>query len=390
MPRARLPRFAVAVAIAIAVVSAAALPFAGCSAGDGAPGSTDDGGAEATLPLDAGLADAAPAGCAGDRDPDGMWRHLSCAGLYVDFGAKRVDPALRPYRPALELWSDGAAKQRYLLLPPGTTIDTSDIDEWVFPVGTRAWKELAVDGRRVETRLYEKAASGTWRHASFRWLDDGSDAIRTDDGARIARGGPDVPPYQIPTANECNDCHSGRKDRLLGVEAVSLGLPGAEGPTLATLVAEGRLSAPPATTMLALPEDGTGAAASALGWMHVSCGPCHNRSSAATAEKSRVYTLVRASQLFATDAAPAVASLDAHVSTVGRASTFEIPDGGGATFSMIAAGDPRASLVSYLSGRRVGPTGNPNEKEQMPPIVTRLVDAKGHALLDAWITALPP
>jgi hypothetical protein len=26
----------------------------------------------------------------------------------------------------------------------------------------------------------------------------------------------------------------------------------------------------------------------------------------------------------------------------------------------------------------------------VPPIVTRLVDDKGHALLDAWIAALPP
>ena len=69
---------------------------------------------------------------------------------------------------------------------------------------------------------------------------------------------------------------------------------------------------------------------------------------------------------------------------------IDIPDGGGATFSIIKAGDPSASRASYLSGRRVGAGGSPNEKEQMPPIVTRLVDVSGHALFDAWISALPP
>ena len=386
MARGSLSRLAVAVAVALA----AALPFAGCGSRDEAAPSADDAGAEAAAPSEAAPGDVvAPRGCEADRGPDGMWQHLSCAGLYADFATKRLDAALRAYKPALELWSDGAEKQRFVFLPPGTTIDTSDMDEWVFPVGTRVWKEFKVDQKRVETRLYEKAPSGSWLHASFRWAADESDAVRVDDGATIPRGGPDVPPYEIPTANQCNDCHGGRKDRVLGFEAVSLGLPGAEGLTLATLVAEGRLSAPPATTALAFPEDGSGAAAAALGWMHVNCGPCHNRSSKASGENSRVYTLARASQLDP-DAGVPVPSLDAYASTVGRASTFEIPDGGGATFSIIKPGDPSASVVSYLSGRRVGPMGKPNPKEQMPPIVTRLVDTKGHALLDTWISALPP
>ena len=330
-------------------------------------------------------------GCAADLS-EGTFKHLSCAGLYTDFAAKRVDPALRSYKPALELWSDGAEKQRFIFLPPGTKIDTSNIDEWVFPNGTKVWKEFRLAGKRVETRLYEKATDGTWRHASYRWADDESDALRSDSGEKVSRG-VDVPPYEIPSANQCNDCHVGRKDKLLGFEAVSLGLPGAAGVTLATLVAEGLLTAPPASSAIAFPEDATGKAAAALAWMHVSCGPCHNRSSSANGEKSRVYTLGHASELLVQDgggATVAVEALDAYVSTVAHASSVEIPDGGGATFFMIRAADPGASLVSYLSGRRVPAASNPTEKEQMPPIVTRLVDTKGHALLDAWISALPP
>ena len=389
MPSTSLRRLALA-SLALGITTAAALPFAGCGSDDGGASSAPDAGTEAPPERDADLGDTAR-GCDADRSSDGMWQHLSCAGLYEDIAAKRLDPALRSYKPALELWSDGADKHRWIFLPSGAKIDTSSMDDWVFPNGTRVWKEFLVDKKRIETRLYEKAIDGTWRHASFRWTDDESDAVRTDNGEKIARGGADVPPYEIPSANQCNDCHGGRKDKLLGVEAVSLGLPGAEGLTLATLVSDGLLSAPPSSTTLAFPEDGTGSAAAALAWMHVSCGPCHNRSSSASAENSRIYMLTRASQLLDPDGGGVtVPSLDAYVSTVGRTTTVEIPDGGGATFSVIKAGSPSASLVSYLSGRRVGPAGNPNVKEQMPPIVTRLVDTKGHALLDAWIGALPP
>lgn len=330
-------------------------------------------------------------GCDVDRADDGMWRHLRCAGLYADFAGKRVAPELRAYKPALELWADGAQKQRYIYLPPGTKIDTSNIDEWTFPNGTKLWKEFRLDGKRIETRLYEKGMDGTWRHASFRWKDDESDAIRNDDGEKIPRGGAGVPPYEIPSANECNSCHQGRKDRVLGFEAVSLGLTGADGLTLGVLVSEGLLSNPPSSATVSFPEDTTGKAAAALGWLHVSCGPCHNRSSAATGEKSRVYTLAPASMLLGAEGGTAtVDMLDSYTSTVGKPTTVEIPDGGGATFFLIKAGDPTTSRVSYLSGRRVSATGSPNEKEQMPPIVTRLVDATGHAALDSWISALPP
>ena len=382
-----------ALGLPVALATAAALAYGGCSASSEGPDPAPDASPESAPGPEAAPLDApAPKGCAADRADDGMWQHLSCAGLYADFAAKTVAPELRPYKPGLELWADGAEKQRWISLPAGTKIDTSNMDEWVFPNGTKLWKEFRVDKKRIETRLYEKGTDGTWRHASFRWNDDESDAVRKDGGEKIARGGVDVPPYEMPTASQCNDCHQGKKDKVLGIEAVSLGLPSAEGVTLASLIAEGRLSNAPSSGTLAFPEDATGKAAAALAWLHVSCGPCHNRSSAAAGEKSRIYMLTHASDLLVPDggAAATVASLDAYTTTVGKPTTVDIPDGGGATFFVVKAGDPSASRISYLSGRRVSATGNPNEKEQMPPIVTRLVDTKGHALLDAWITALPP
>src|SRR4029079_11089563 len=72
---------------------------------------------------------------------------LSQTGLYADAALQQPAADLRAFAPEYELWSDGAKKQRWLRLPPGTPIDTSDMDSWVFPVGTQLWKEFSSNGR---------------------------------------------------------------------------------------------------------------------------------------------------------------------------------------------------------------------------------------------------
>jgi hypothetical protein len=279
-----------------------------------APDAAVDAGPDVALPDTAPLPDdAAPDApsattCDQDLASDGLWGHLRCTGLYSDFAAKTVDPANAPYAPALQLWSDGAEKQRWLYLPPGQKIDTSGVDEWVFPNGTKVWKEFKVDGKRVETRLYFKGTDGEWRHTTYVWSADDSDAVRKDGGQAVPRADGGAP-YQIPNAVECNDCHAGRKDKLLGVEPGNLALPGAQG-------------------------------------------------------------------------------IKKKKKTTEKQSYLVEPDAGGATYFILKRGDPSASLVSVLSGRRVAPTDPPNTY-QMPPIVTRLVDTKGHQLLDDWITLMP-
>src|SRR5262245_31340628 len=100
---------------------------------------------------------------------------LSETGLYADIATKRIAADLIAFTPQYPLWTDGASKRRWISLPPGTWIDASDPDAWVFPVGTRFWKEFAF-GRRVETRTIERTEDG-WRFATYRWLPDESDAV---------------------------------------------------------------------------------------------------------------------------------------------------------------------------------------------------------------------
>ena len=89
----------------------------------------------------------------GERLPE----RLSETGLYADVATKRVAEGLLAFTPQYPLWSDGARKSRWIALPPGTSIDASDPDAWVFPVGTRLWKEFAFE-RRIETRYLELTA----------------------------------------------------------------------------------------------------------------------------------------------------------------------------------------------------------------------------------------
>src|SRR5687767_10734632 len=81
---------------------------------------------------------------------------LADTGLYSDFESEVLAPGVVEYAVSWELWADGATKRRFVLLPEGETIDSSDMDFWTMPVGTRIWKEFSVDGTRVETRLLWK------------------------------------------------------------------------------------------------------------------------------------------------------------------------------------------------------------------------------------------
>ncbi len=296
---------------------------------------------------------------------------LVCTGLYADLASKTLAAGVRAYVPAIPLWSDAAEKTRWIGLPAGTTIDASDPDEWVFPVGTKLWKEFSLAGRRIETRLWQKVSPTFWTHAAYAWNED-------ETAARLSMGG-DIPlgdgTYHIPTDDECEKCHRGRTEHILGFGAVELGLEGADGVTLDTLSSEGLLSPPPAATHLIIGDDGTGAAAPALGWMHVNCGvPCHNDNPRATAQPSGLRLRLSPADL---DGRP-VTDLDVRTTTLGV--TVQAANWSGRV--RIIPGNPTDSLLYDLVAHR-------GEGKQMPPFASRIVDPAAVAQIEAWIRAMP-
>jgi hypothetical protein len=312
---------------------------------------------------------ALPAHCAGAAAPPAG---LECTGLYADLATGKLAPGVREYAPAYALWSDGADKRRWIGLPAGSVIDASDPNEWVFPVGTRVWKEFAQQGIRVETRLWQKVSANFWVNAVYVWNPDQSAAPRSKGG--------DIPfgdgTYHVPTQEECEKCHRGRTEHILGFSAVDLGLPGARGVTLESLAAEGRLQPPPENTQLRIGDDGTGLAAPALGWLHANCGnTCHNGNSLATAFTAGMQLRLDPREL---DGRPTTASASL-TTTVGVAVRNVNWDGR----VRIIPGNPKQSLLYDLLAQRG--TG-----QQMPPIATRLVDAENAARIADWISRMPP
>jgi mono/diheme cytochrome c family protein len=387
-----LPR-AARVLLPVSVSLAAAGAWAGCS--DETGGDVGPGGADSAAPevSSADVAQKKPTrDCAADEGADGLKQHLDCTGLYDDFETKTVAKANKPYRPGLEFWSDAAEKERWLYLPPDAKIDVSDFDAWKFPIGTKVWKAFKIGGKRIETRLYTKTESGVWRHTTYRWNADETDAVRLDSGEKIPFAG--RPIYEVPNTNQCAYCHDNRKEPLLGLDAVSLGLSTAQGITIASLLAEGRLEGTPAATQLSIPNDATGKAAAALGFLHVNCGVCHAKDG--FAEETGLFMRILPSQLIvggvaADGGAEAVEQLSAYKTGMCQTATTRLhPDGGTLPILRIAGGDPANSLVSILSGQRAPEGTEPNQNVQMPPLVTRMVDVQGHKLLTDWISALAP
>jgi hypothetical protein len=306
-----------------------------------------------------------------------------CTGLYLGGRSTRYSKEVMPYTPGVTLWSDGAEKQRYLYLPPAAVIDTSDMDVWKFPVGTKAWKEFRFGGKLVETRLFWKQSESNWASGTYVWDDTETAApLNTSTRALILDSG-----YEIPTAKDCGKCHHGGADKLLGVEAVALALPTAVGVTLTRLDASGALSHSPVSTASTLPEDATGKAGEALGYLHANCGmPCH--STRGLGEETQLLLRLRAGELLpaqtggGTQAPFAATATDTYKATVGQVPTTASVAQAFPGAKRIIPGAHDQSLVWLLAHRR--------GKYQMPPLVSHVVDDAGTQHVSDWIDALAP
>ena len=302
---------------------------------------------------------------------------LECTGLYADMKKYVVADGVREYQPAVPLWSDGADKQRFILLPKGERIDASDPNEWKFPLGTKVWKQFSVGGKRMETRFYVKTTPTHWSRATYAW--------NNDESAAPAFAGGDVPTpdggtWHIPEGGECDQCHFGRTDRLLGFEQVSLGLDGAAGITLADLVKEKLISPLPRSTSLTIGDDGTGLAAKPLAWLHVNCGvTCHNGNAGSTAYGAGLRLRLDPTEL---DGRPSN-GFDSITTTVGT--MVHTPTWQGQT--RITPGDPDHSLLVHLITTR-SLVLTDAMSSQMPPIASRVVDPDDTKDVIAWISAM--
>jgi mono/diheme cytochrome c family protein len=271
---------------------------------------------------------------------------LSDTGLYVAGSTTEVDPRNLLFVPQYPLWTDGALKRRWIRLPEGTSIDARDPDAWLFPAGTRLWKEFSF-GQRVETRYIERLPSGGFRFATYVWAEDGRDAFLQPNGqtVELAHG----QKHDVPRESDCRACHEGRSARVLGFSALQLSTdrdPNAphrealpkDALDLKQLEQRGLLAHLPETAPPRIAARNPRERA-ALGYLYGNCSHCHNPRSPIAA-----------------------VGLDLD--------------------QRIASDKPLPALLNTLPHRM----GSRFAATQMPPLGTRLVDDEALELVRTWIS----
>jgi len=285
---------------------------------------------------------------------------LSQAGFYDDASMTTPSADLLAYAPSFELWSDGAAKRRWIRLPNGTTIDATNVDDWSFPVGTELWKEFSVQGRRVETRLLRRVSADAegWVGAAYVWNAEQTDALITIEGEQNVLD----TEHDVPEARACMTCHGGRASVVLGFSAVQLAHVPAPGEVaLDDLVAGGLVSPAPAPIVFA----GTPDEIAAVGYLHANCASCHNGARPASHDAYRPPE-----------------SLDLWLTAATAGDLSGSPTYRTALGHSVQPGRPDDSaIVQRLRGRVF-------MGRQMPPIASEQRDETGLALVTRWIAGL--
>ena len=306
---------------------------------------------------------------------------LSETGLFENGAVGVIAATNRPFSPQYPLWTDGAAKLRWVHLPAGTQIDASSPYDWQVPVGTKFWKEFQFAGRKVETRFLWRASEGQWVFATYVWNEDGSDAVLAPQEG--VRGVAEVAPgkrHNIPSATDCTACHGITRPGPLGFTALQLspdrdpnavhGEPlRADMITLETLLAETRLAQAPAGAFATAPRIATSSprTRTALGYLVANCGGCHNGRGeiSALAPVLRVEELVR-------DADRVAASL------VGQPTKWQLPGKNDGSVFIDVDVPEQSALLARLRSR--------SPSNQMPPLGTVVRDGDAVQLMTDWIS----
>lgn len=369
------------------LLSAAALLWA-CDDGDDAAGSAagDDSGAGGAgadaaggASADDARADDAGAGATGDGAGGGAsggegggappppnltgdvpYETLSEYGFFVGpLSDLSPNVGVTRYEPVSKLWSDGAAKDRFIVLPAGATIEPDGDEDWAFPVGSVVIKNFRFDSRHIETRLLIREADG-WTGHVYLWDDDLQEARRFVAGTRVDVDGQ---AYVVPNTNQCDNCHEISDElRLLGVSAPQLA------PVAESLVEAGVLTRAPTPEHAALvdPFGDAPLADRARSYLHANCGHCHRPGGGGGRSGLALLAHIEDPRAYGICKRPVAAG-----------------DGSGGRLRDIVPGAPDESILVY----RMEST---DPEVKMPEIPNLLVDEAGVALIRAWIAAMEP
>ncbi len=168
---------------------------------------------------------------------------LSQTGVFTNLTTMTAASGVIPYSVATPLWSDGAAKKRWIILPNDGVHDTAaeqiifdDEGSWKFPAGTVFVKHFEVTTnesnpsqvKRLETRFLVCTAGGGKYGVTYRWNAAGTDAELLSNGqgedftVTLQNGSTETRHWDYPSRAECLQCHNTAAGQALGVRTYPL------------------------------------------------------------------------------------------------------------------------------------------------------------------------
>ena len=278
----------------------------------------------------------------------------------VDPGDPATPPAdAIPYDLNVPFWSDGAAKDRWLILPDDTSIRVEPDGDWTLPVGSVVVKNFHLGDALIETRLMVRHSDGDWAGYTYEWDDDGAAATLLEEGKTRQFGDQT---WTYPSRTDCLYCHTAEAGRTLGLETAQLArtIDGVD--QLDRLVEAGALSTRPDGDPLPATDGDGPLEPRARAYLHANCSHCHRPDAPGGRADLDLRFTTPAADVGLCDATP-------------RAGDLDIQDA-----RLLAPGDPARSIVSARM-HTLGST-------RMPGLASASVDDAGVDLIDAWISGL--
>ena len=165
---------------------------------------------------------------------EGMPARLSDTGCFVDLKSLEPGPDLIPYDVNSALWTDGAFKPRYMVVPSPKRIAIEEDGSWVFPEGAVLIKVFGFEfnvgdpqsRRAVETRFMVRG-SGGWEYSTYQWNDEGTEGELLDERKTVEYtihegGEAKVLEYLFPEYEDCVTCHGPAINDVLGPKTAQI------------------------------------------------------------------------------------------------------------------------------------------------------------------------
>ncbi|MCW5835405.1 MAG: PQQ-dependent sugar dehydrogenase [Labilithrix sp.] len=283
---------------------------------------------------------------------------LSDTDCFVDADPRKPASNVVPYGVNVELWSDGAAKSRFIVLPADAKLQVTPDGKLELPRGGLTIKTFFEDEERtrpIETRFLGRQGNGEWVAASYEWNAEGTDAVLLEEAKELTlRSGNR---WTVPAPAQCFFCHQG-ENVTLGLDARQLG-----GADLGDPPGENDLDrfahlgvldgAAPAVAPLPRLDGDAPIEDRARAYLHVNCSMCHYRGNGTI-----------------------FSPLDMR---------FDTPLEDTSLCDRISPGAPEASKIFRRMGTRGLFAGMSLSDTQMPPVATNAVDPLGTAVIGEWI-----